>query len=265
MKNKPIILKLGGSVITVKNKPLTPNVDAIRRLAREIAEANVSPLVIVHGGGSYGHPIAAKYKIAEGFKNKSQASGFSKTHNAMVSLNMLLVESLLNNGVSAFSIAPSSFIVTKRGRIQHFYREVLEHAIKLDFVPILYGDAVFDREMGFTILSGDQLISKLAIELNAEKIIVGVDVDGLFTADPKTDKSAQLISYITLDELKSVISGISGPNVTDVTGGMMGKIFELIAPVMNGVEAFILNASKPGNVYRALKGEKVIGTRIVKE
>ena len=99
MKSKPIILKLGGSVITVKDKPLTPNMDAIGRLAEEIAEADVSPLIIVHGGGSYGHPLAAKYKIAEGFKSRSQTLGFSKTHNAMVSLNMLVVESLLNEGV----------------------------------------------------------------------------------------------------------------------------------------------------------------------
>ena len=265
MKSKPIILKLGGSVLTVKDKPLTPNMDAIGRLAKEIAEADVSPLIIVHGGGSYGHPLAAKYKIAEGFKSRSQTLGFSKTHNAMVSLNMLVVESLLNEGVPAFSIAPSSFVVTRRGRIQSLRRDVLENAIKLGFTPVLYGDAVFDSEMGFAILSGDQLISKLAVELDAKRIIVGVDVDGLFTSDPKTDKSAQLISHITLNELKSMVDRIGGSNTVDVTGGMMGKIFELTAAVMNDIEVFILNASKPGNVCRALKGEKIVGTRIVRE
>jgi len=265
LKSRPIILKLGGSVITVKNRPLTPNMDAIKRLAKEIAEANVSPLIIVHGGGSYGHPIAAKYKIAGGFKNESQILGFSKTHNAMISLNMLIVEALLDRGVPAFSIAPSSFLVTEHGRIRNLHRDVLVHALKLGFVPVLYGDAVFDSKIGFSILSGDQIISKLAVEFNAERIIVGVDVNGLFTADPKVDDSAQLIPHITLDELKDIASGIGGSNVIDVTGGMMGKIFELIIPVMKGVDVLILNASKPGNIYKALKGEKVIGTRIARK
>ena len=265
MRSKPTILKLGGSVITVKDKPLTPNMDAIKRLAKEIAEANVSSLIIVHGGGSYGHPIAAEYNIAEGLKCEDQIPGFSKTHNAMVSLNMLVVNALLGEGLPAFSIAPSSFVVTKRGRIQILYRDVLEHAVKIGFIPVLYGDAVFDSEMGFTILSGDQLVSRLAIELDAERIIVGVDVDGLFTADPKTDRSARLIPHVTLNELKDIMGKIGGSRVIDVTGGMMGKISELTIPVMNGIEAFILNASKPGNIHRALKGEKVVGTRIIRE
>ncbi|MEM2092062.1 MAG: isopentenyl phosphate kinase [Candidatus Bathyarchaeia archaeon] len=264
MRSKPIILKLGGSVITVKDKPLTPNMPAIRRLAREIAESQASPLIIVHGGGSYGHPIAAEYKIKEGFKSKSQMVGFSKTHNAMISLNMLVVEALLDEGLPSISLAPSSFIIARRGRIQNLYVDVVEHSVGLGFIPVLYGDAVLDYDMGFTILSGDQIASRLAIDLAAEKIIVGVDVDGLYTADPKVDRGANLITYVTVRDLEGIMGGVGGSKYIDVTGGMRGKIFELIEPIMNGIEVLILNASKPGNVYRALKGEEVIGTRIVR-
>lgn len=264
MRNKPIILKLGGSVITIKDKPLTPNMPAIKRLAKEIADSHVSQLILVHGGGSYGHPTAAEYRIAEGFREKSQLDGFSKTHNAMVSLNMLVIEALLNEGLPSIGMAPSSFIVTRRGRIQTLYRDPLEQALKLGFIPVLYGDAVFDYEMGFAILSGDQLVSRLAVELNAERIIIGVDVDGLYTADPKIDKSARLIPCATISDIKNLMGGISGSKSIDVTGGMMGKIFELILPVMNGIEAFIVNALKPGNIYKALKGEETVGTRIIR-
>lgn len=264
MRNKPIMLKLGGSVITVKNKPLTPNMPAIRRLANEIAESRASPLIIVHGGGSYGHPVAAEYGIASGLREKGQMIGFSKTHNAMISLNMLVIEALLDEGLPAISIAPSSFVVTRRGRIESLHIDVLEQSIRLGFIPVLYGDTVLDYDMGFTILSGDQIISRLAIELDAERIIVGVDVDGLYTADPKIDGNAQLITHITLKDMERIRGGLGKSKCTDVTGGMMGKIFELTMPIMNGVETLILNASKPGNVRKALKGEDVVGTRIVR-
>ena len=62
-ENSLIVLKLGGSVITEKERNLTPNLNSIDRLAREIAEANVKGLMIVHGGGSYGHPLAKQYNI----------------------------------------------------------------------------------------------------------------------------------------------------------------------------------------------------------
>ena len=262
MRNNLIILKLGGSVITEKDKPLTPNLQVIERLAGEISKANFKPLIIVHGGGSYGHPLAKKYGIAEGFRDHSQIYGFSRTHEAMISLNRLLVKSLLKYSLPAFSVSPSSFIMTEDGRIQTFNDEILKAALRLDLVPVLYGDAVLDTKRGFTILSGDQIISALAIKLRAEKIIMGIDVDGLYDSDPKKNPSAQLINEASLKDLTEMIQNIGGSSAPDVTGGMLGKILELQAAVENGVETLIINALKPNNLYKALKGEVVIGTRI---
>ncbi|MCW4020495.1 MAG: isopentenyl phosphate kinase [Candidatus Bathyarchaeota archaeon] len=262
MKSKPVILKLGGSVVTEKDKVLTPNLQAIQRLAEEISRAGVSPIVIVHGGGSYGHPIARTYKIAGGFTDQAQLIGFSKTHEAMVSLNKLLVKSLLGQGVPAFGLAPSSFIVTKKGRIQVFGKEPLTLAIKNGLIPVLYGDAVLDIDQVFAILSGDQIAASLAVKLNAERLIMGADVDGLYESDPKIDPSANLILHLTLGELQRLKDKIGGAGVPDVTGGMWGKVSELMSPVAHGVQTMIVNALKSGNIYKALRGEEVVGTRI---
>jgi len=262
LKDKLTILKLGGSVITKKDKPFTPNVHAIKRLAEEISKANFKPLIIIHGGGSYGHPLAKKYGIAEGFKNDSQLFGVSETHEAMVTLNSLLVKSLLEYRLPAFSFPPSSFIITRNSRIETFNEEILKAALELGLIPVLYGDVVFDVERRFAILSGDQIAAALAIRLDAEKIIMGIDVDGLYDSDPKRNPSAHLITDITLKSLTKLIRNISGSQVPDVTGGMLGKILELKVAVEYGVEALIINALSPNNVYKALKGEEVVGTRI---
>lgn len=265
MRTKPIILKLGGSVITHKEKPSTANLRAIKRLASEISSAEVAPLVLVHGGGSFAHPLAKRYAIKEGYKSKaSQVLGFALTHQAMVALNKLVVDALIEHKLPAVALSPSSCIVTKSGRIQTMMEEPLKKLLQTRFVPVLYGDAVLDSDLGFTILSGDQLIAYLAMCLNAERIIVGIDVDGLYTADPKTDSSARLINHITLNKLKSMRQKIEEAKVTDVTGGMLGKIEELMPSIEKGITALIVNATKPKNVYKALKGEKVIGTLIEK-
>jgi len=262
LKNRPVILKLGGSVITKKDIDSTPNLKAVKRLAEEIAQAKVSPLVLVHGGGSFGHPMAKAYGIAEGFRDTSQLVGFSKTHEAMVSLNKIIVGSLLDQGLPAFGMAPSSFILTKKGRIHVYEKEPLERAIRTGLVPILYGDTVLDIEQVFAILSGDQIAAYLAVRMDAERLIIGVDVDGLYDFDPKIDASARLISRITLEELQNFMNNISKIQVPDVTGGMLGKVSELMTPVENGVQTVIVNALKNGNIYKALKGEEVIGTKI---
>jgi len=262
---KLIVLKLGGSVITRKEKPLTANLRAIRRLAKEISSAEAAPLVLVHGGGSFGHPLAKRYAIKEGYKNKvSQALGFAETHQAMVSLNKLVVDALIRQNVPAVAVSPSSCVVTKSGRINIMMEEPLKKLLQMGFVPVLHGDAVLDSNLGFTILSGDQLITYLAMRLNANRIIIAIDVDGLYTADPKTDSTARLVSHITLKELKGMLQQIEEAKVTDVTGGMHGKIVELMPPIEKCITVLIVNAAKPKNVCKALKGEKVIGTLIEK-
>jgi len=259
---KPIILKLGGSVITHKEEPSTPNKEAVNRLANEISRAKVSPLVVVHGGGSFGHPIAKAYRINEGFRDASQIMGFSKTHQAMTKLNKIVIEALISHNIPAVEVQPSSFIITKSDRIKTIDNKVVKKLLETGFVPVLYGDAVLDLDKGFAILSGDQLVSSLATQLAAERIIIGVDVDGLYASDPKKDKTAKLIQHITVQELKNIQFGIRGATVTDVTGGMLGKISELIPAVETGIHVLIINASKPDNVYKALKEQEVVGTLI---
>ncbi len=116
--------------------------------------------------------------------------------------------------------------------------------------------------MGFAILSGDQLVSSLATRLEAERIIIGIDVDGLYTSDPKTDPKARLIQQITPQELTKLQHKIEEVRVTDVTGGMLGKVLELMQAVEKGIHVIVVNAAKPSNVYKALKGERVVGTVI---
>jgi isopentenyl phosphate kinase len=263
-KAKLTVLKIGGSVITDKTAEMTARTQEINRLAEEIEKAYVPSLVLVHGGGSFGHPVATRHAIKEGFKEPSQALGFAETHHVMTVLNGLLMDSLVWHNVPAVSITPSSCVMTENGRIKSFSDSSLEELLRMRLLPVLYGDAVLDTKLGFTILSGDQLVTYIATKFNAERIIIGVDVDGLYEADPKTDNSAKMFEHLTLEELSKFQKSFRGSKSCDVTGGMFGKICELAPAVEKGIPATILNATKPDYVYKALKREKVQGTVIEK-
>jgi len=77
-----LIIKLGGSVITDKTKENTFKKDLMDKLAEKIKTAD-KELILIHGAGSFGHILAKKYDLNQGYKNDDQLHGFSLTH-AMV-------------------------------------------------------------------------------------------------------------------------------------------------------------------------------------
>jgi isopentenyl phosphate kinase len=141
---------------------------------------------------------------------------------------------------------------------------MVERMLKMGFTPVLYGDATIDEKLGFTVLSGDQLVTYLALKFNAYKIIMGVDCDGLYDADPKVDRNAKMYPHLTLEELQAIQGKLAKPTAADVTGGISGKVTELIPAVEKGISVIIVNGSKANRVCRALLGEKVEGTLIEK-
>jgi isopentenyl phosphate kinase len=261
----PIILKLGGSAITDKTQEATPRTEIINQLAEEIKRADLDNLIVVHGGGSFGHPTAAKYAIQDGYKeDPTQKFGFAETHHMMTVLNGLVMDSLIWHEIPAVSIAPSSCFVTEDRKIKFFDDTVLKSLAKLVYTPVFYGDAVFDDKRGFTVLSGDQLVAYLALKYKAQKIVVGVDTDGLFDSDPKTNADAKPIKKLNLKELKELQPKLGKAQGTDVTGGMAGKIAELIPAIEAGVHVTVTGATKRLSIFRALTDQSVLGTEIEK-
>jgi isopentenyl phosphate kinase len=253
------ILKLGGSVITHKDEYFSPHTENIKRLAQEIS-ATKQPLIIVHGAGSFGHPVAKKYNISDGLKSSDQLVGFSKTHQSMTRLNQIIVDTLLEAGVLAFGISASSMLVTKGRRLVDLELSIIKSCLDLGLIPVMYGDAVLDTTQGFAILSGDQLVVRLAIDLKAERIIFGSDVDGIYTSNPKLDPDAKLIDRVSLSHMTAEVGGATS---TDVTGGMLGKLKEAEEAVEAGAEVVFLNADAENRVKSALLGEKVMGTILI--
>lgn len=259
------VLKLGGSVITEKDRMMTPNLGTIEHLSQEIAQADIRKLIIVHGGGSFGHPLAKQHNLKGGLQHECQILGVSKTHQAMLELNTLVVNSLIQHNIRAFSVCPSSFIVTKRGRILHPHYDAIQRLLKIGFTPVLFGDTVLDETTGFTILSGDQLVANLATALKAHRIIIGVDVNGLYKADPKKESSALFLSHITRREIMTIMHNIEDAKTPDVTGGMLGKIIEMMPAINTNIPVTIVNALTRENMYKVLTGEDVVCTIIEKE
>lgn len=264
-QQKTTILKLGGSVLTEKENPFTPNLSNLNRLAREIAggfDPQHRRLVLVHGAGSFGHPITKRTGIHKGLLSPEDLVSFATVQRWQNQWNVIVVEALQNQQVPAIPIQPSSHAVMEKGRIVSFSLDVIEGVLELGMLPVLYGVPAYDKALGSTILSGDQIVSYLGEKLKADKVILGTNVDGLFTGDPKEEPDAELIETVTRKDLVEVRRYLVKPSGADVTGGMSGKFREIVRLAERGITCLIINAGTAGTVEAALTGEKVKGTLI---
>ena len=248
------VVKLGGSVITVKDKPFTLRGKVLERIGSELSGLEES-LILVHGGGSYAHPVAKKYSVSEGYRDEEHLRGFMETSIAVRRLNLEVVGKLIEGGLRCIGIPSSTIFSTSSGRILTCSLEpiFLSHRVKI--APVTCGDVVFDRELGFTVLSGDAIASYLAVRLRAKRLIYAIDLDGIYVKDRVTGEvkvAEELKPGMRLEPL--------GKIKEDVTGGVMGKLEEGFRAAESGVEVMIVNGLAEGRIRDAVLGKSVLGT-----
>ncbi|MBA3046224.1 MAG: isopentenyl phosphate kinase family protein [Candidatus Thermoplasmatota archaeon] len=248
-----ILIKLGGSVVTDKSKPMTSRPEVIDRLAMELSKIP-GPKIIIHGGGSFGHIKAKQYALHTGFTDESQREGICQVQNDMRALNRLIEESLRKAGVPVASIPAGAIATFDNGALASFPSDVFQHYLDIGITPISFGDVVMDRSRGISICSGDDIMLKLAADLKAEICIFVTAVDGIFPTYPPAEGQGPLPEIGRDDAVAFTVKD------ADVTGSMQRKL-KLMFDIANlGTKVQIVNGLVPGRLADALSGKFVIGT-----
>ena len=242
-----ILIKIGGSVITEKAIDGSIRYDEIDHLAKTLVQIK-EPLILVHGAGSLGHPEAKRYHINEGL-SENNADGVFITHEAVSRLNTAVVSALRNAGMNAVSFPPFSAALSANGRLKFCGEEQIRCLLSEGITPVLFGDVVCDVEKGVAIVSGDQIVPYLAKALNASKI-------GFITLTGGVVSGGKIVREITRNSVSSII--FESMDVADVTGGMKGKLEELLLLADAGIESSIFS---PSELENFLNGDKC-GTQV---
>ncbi|ASJ04081.1 isopentenyl phosphate kinase [Thermococcus barossii] len=261
-----IIVKVGGSVFSdKKGKPENFEGATVRSIAREISKFYPrKSFIVVHGGGSFGHPEAKKYGIREGLPEDWKTAnfrriGFTETHQAMLRANARFIEEFVRENLPAFSVSTSSVFITENGEVAYGDLEVVERLLELRFIPVLFGDVSVDLAKGIDILSGDQIITYLAKMLEPEKVVFLMDVDGVYDGKPG---EGSLVQSLARDEIDSLLERLRcTASGTDVTGGICNKLEEA-KKIAEHSEVWFVNGKVPGRLSGAIRGDG-FGTRIV--
>jgi isopentenyl phosphate kinase len=214
-----VVVKLGGSVVTEKDAHETVDEAALRTTADALAGAT-DPLVVVHGGGSFGHPNAAEYGVTT-TAGTSDPAAVDAIHGAMVRLNGHVAAALRDAGLAAVPIHPFSVASRDAEGNLELPGTGLRRTLAEDFIPVLHGDLVVQEGEGATVLSGDELVPAVATAFGADRVGVCSTVPGVFGDDGTVLKA--------IESETAIPDAVGGSDATDVTGGMAGKLRQLLA------------------------------------
>ena len=246
-------------MVTRKDRYRSFRREITKRLAREIASSG-ERVIIVHGAGSFGHLLAAKHALHEGKKNEKQIPALARVMQDVRDLDQKVLAELQDALLPAVSIPPAACARMSDGVLKSLDTGIFQEYSDLGAVPVSFGDVVLDDVKGFSVCSGDQIIRVLAKELSPERVIFCADVDGVCTADPRTNRDAKLLRTVDSSCLDSVNKKTC---YVDVTGGMHGKLSNMIEIAMQGADVMVINGLEKGRLKAALTGKEPIGTRVV--
>ena len=264
-----IIVKLGGSVFSDKKGEAENFMEnVVRSIAREIGEFYPGEdFIVVHGGGSFGHPYAEEYGIRKGLMGLSgdallwRKKGFSLTHHAMLRASMRVVEAFMEEGLPAVSVSSSSVFLMDSDRVAYGDVEPVRKLIEAGFIPVLFGDVAVDLARGVDILSGDQIVTYLTKLFRPRKVVFLMNVDGIYDGKPGEGTLLFEISSREIDDLIGRLKRFSDSAGTDVTGGIINKLREA-KEIARFSEVWFVNGLVPGRLGGAIRGDG-FGTRVV--
>ena len=228
-----VLLKLGGEMFGGGSVGVDPTV--VQTVARQIADvvAGGVQVAVVIGGGNFFRGA----QLTEGGMERSRADYMGMLATVM---NCLALQDFLEREHGIDTRVQTAITM---GQVAEPYipRRAMRHLEKGRVV-------IFGAGVGMPYFSTDTAGAQRALEIDCEVVLLAKGVDGVYTADPKTDPAAEMFSEITHREVLE-----RGLKVADATA------FSLCMD--NNMPIIVFNLLTEGNIGRAVRGER-IGTLV---
>jgi len=229
MQYKRILLKLSGEALMGKEKY---GIDPVKLTdyANEINEITALGLeiAIVIGGGNIYRGI------------QSEGAGFDRVQGDYMGMLATIINGMaLQSALEKINIQTRLLTAIKMEQVAEPYirRKAIRHLQKGRVV-------IFGGGTGNPYFTTDTAATLRAIEIEADVILKGTRVDGIYTADPEKDKTAKMYDSISFDEVYK-----KGLKVMDMTAFTLCR--------ENNLPIKVFNMNQNGNLKKVCAGEKV--------
>ena len=250
-----IVIKVGTSTLTHQSGHI--NIRRIENLCKVISDLKNSGLEIIFV--SSGAITMGLGKL--GLKEKPQDIPSKQACAAIGQCELMYFYDKLfqeyNHSVAQMLMTGADFENPER---YENFTNTLDRLLEFGVLPIINeNDTIATAEI--KVGDNDTLSAITAVGANADLLIILSDIDGLYTADPRQDENATLISTVdTIDEQLMNLAGSAGSKLG--TGGMITKLNAAKLCMDAGIDMIITNGSNPSTLYDIFEG-KSIGTRFI--
>ena len=229
MSYKRILLKLSGeSLMGTKNFGIdNTRLAEYANQIKSIVDQGVQVAIVI-GGGNIFRGVQA------------EQGGMDRTHGDYMGMLATMINSM------ALQAALESIGVHSRLQSAIEMREIAEPFVRRKAVRHLEKGRVviFGAGTGNPYFTTDSAASLRAIEINADVILKGTRVDGVYSADPEKNENAVKYANITFDEVYA-----KGLNVMDLTAFTLCK--------ENDLPIIVFDMDTPGNLENIIKGMEI--------
>ena len=257
-KNKKrIVIKVGTSTLSYKNGGLNfRSIEKISSILYELRSRGYEITLVSSGAIGVG---AGRVGLTE--KPKEMAK-----KQALAAIGQAELMRIYQRFFDVYNQNVAQVLLTKDIMVNDYKfknaRNTMETLLKMGIIPIINENdtiATYEIEIG----DNDTLSAMVAKLIQADLLILMSDIDGLYTADPKTDKNAKIIS--TVEEITPEIENLAtGAGSSFGTGGMVTKITAAKICREAKIDTIITNGANPSVLFDILEGKNV-GTHFLGE
>lgn len=251
-QHKTIVVKIGSTTLT--NERGTFRLAPVAGLVAEICELHAAGhrvLLVSSGAVSSGMGVLRRKRRPTAVVDLQAAAAIGQGH-----LLHIYTELFAHEHVVTAQVLLTAFDVAARTQYLNA-RNTLNRLLEWRVVPIVNeNDTTSTDELCFG--DNDALAAQVALLVKADLLVLLTDTDGLYTADPREDPGARLITRVDdVGELECVqIGAVSALG----RGGMGSKVNSARIATSGGVETVIASGTRPGVLTACLAGEDA-GTR----
>lgn len=252
---KRIVLKVGTNLLSSKDGIDELCIDSIVEQIALLMQKNYQVLLVTSGAIGMG---AKELHLKGSVKQVAMRQ-------ACASIGQPLLMSSYRRAFKKHGLVCSQILLTRKDlNNRHTYvnlRNSVFTLLELGVIPIFNeNDVVSTAEIGSAFGDNDRMSAMVASKIDADLLIILTDIPGLYTADPKKDSKAELLSEIeVLDE--DILAYAGGAGSTYSTGGMKTKLLAAKIAAVAGCATIIASGYEKNALLRLMEAE-TLGTYI---
>ncbi|MBQ9880821.1 MAG: glutamate 5-kinase [Clostridia bacterium] len=249
-KKHRIVFKVGTSTLTYENHK--PNIRRLRALARVLSDLSNRGLdiaLVTSGAIAVGVSKLGLEKRPEDTRSRQAASCIGQCE-----LIYMYDKAFLEYGKNIGQLLMTRSDVENDERRTNLIN-AFEKMFSYGVIPVINeNDGIAVEEIVFG--DNDNLSATVAKLINADALVILSDIDGLYTADPRTDEDARLITDVRR-VTEEMLDSAGSAGSTRGTGGMVTKLSAVKSAAEAGIDTVLMNGADPDDIYKLFDGHSI--------